>query len=123
MERKKFPRQVAHVTWKGGSLWLPADTPYACEVLGEYVRRTAQSRDQISVHLDRHRCSLSGGPLTALRCVCTRPARCWMSQELARRLGCTGQRFNDSTGYCHEQRGDVLARVQAVTHRLVVNEP
>jgi hypothetical protein len=85
-------KEFAHISWRGGSVWLPTDTPYARELLVDYVRSEAQSHDRIRLQMNRHECFLSGGPYTALQCVCSTPTRCWMSAGLARRMGCTGRR-------------------------------
>ncbi len=92
MERGRSTREIAHVSWDGGSVWLPADSPYAYDVLADHIQSTAHSHGQVGVSLKQHQCLVTTVPPCRLRCTCATPARCWMSPATARRFGCTGRR-------------------------------
>lgn len=108
-------KEVAQVLWDGGSIWLPTDTPYANEVLAEYVRCAARGHGRVRLHINHRECALSAGPLAGMQCACTTPTRCWLPPGLARRLECGGRR--SSAGDAH-QPADATRRSGAELMRL-----
>ncbi len=70
---------VAHVSFPGGGLFLPARTPYDRQMLVEHVVERAQAKGRVQVLIDDRRwmVSLSRGDL-AFRC-----ARCGMFSDPA----------------------------------------
>ncbi len=93
-DKGKHMKEVAHVFWDGGSVWLPTDTPYANEVLADYVRRAARGHGHVRLHMNHHECALSAGPLAGMQCTCMTPTRCWLPPGLARRLECGHRRLS-----------------------------
>lgn len=61
-------KNVAHISFKGGGLILPAQTPYDRELLIEHVEASTKRHGSIRLEVNRHYWTIS--VTDALRAVC-----------------------------------------------------
>ena len=55
-----LPAGVAHVSFAGGGVFLPADTPYERETLRDYVAHSVRAYGRVQVLLARRRWRIDG---------------------------------------------------------------
>ena len=85
---------IAHVSFSGGSVFLPARTPYDRQVLLEHIVDRARAKERVQVLLEKLRwmVHLRRGPATAYCSACGRllNAACYSTAEdgQAHCLGC-----------------------------------
>lgn len=89
-----LPKAIAHVSFPGGGMFLPARSPYDRQILAEHIAARVRSKGQVQVLLDEQRwmVHLNRGPIRICCSSCGDPAdsTCYRAPagSLAYCIGC-----------------------------------